>query len=198
MNPHDILDGLERRAELGGGEAPDLHDKRDLALKKLGAMADISTSKDNNGRVTVTLAGHVAIVNGESVNELRTMRTPADSQTGKKEDLLDIYVDSPTPQKLTQILKTGRLGALLEVRDHDVGSARDQINQVAHLITTEVNNLHRQGFGLDGGTGRDFFEESGDPSRAAASFKLSDHIMNNLGAIAAAKEPNSEIGRAHV
>jgi flagellar hook-associated protein 1 FlgK len=180
------------KAELGGGEAPDLHDKRDLALKKLGAMADISTSKDNNGRITVTLCGQVAIVCGESVTELRTMRTPPDPQTGKKEGQLDIFVDTPVPQKLTSLFKTGRLGGLLEVRDQDIGSAQDKINQVAHLITTEVNNLHRQGFGLDGGTGRDFFEDGGDPTRAAQNMKINDQIMNNLDAIAAAKTPGSE------
>ncbi|MGZ3686407.1 MAG: flagellar hook-associated protein FlgK, partial [Bdellovibrionota bacterium] len=180
------------KAELGGGEAPDLHDKRDLALKKLGAMADISTSKDNNGRVTVTLAGQVAIVSGEETTDLEVMRTPADPKTGKKEDHLDIFVKTPVPSKMTGMINTGRLGALLEVRDRDIGSAQDQINQIAHMITTEVNNLHRQGYGLDGGTGRDFFEDGGNPERAASNMKLSDHIMSSLDAIAAAKEPGSE------
>lgn len=180
------------KAELGGGEAPDLHDKRDLALKKLGAMADISTSKDNNGRVTVTLVGQIPIVNGESLTELNVMRSPADEQTGKREGHLDIYVNTPVPQKLTKFFATGRLGALLEVRDKDINGAQTQINQVAHLITTEVNNLHRQGFGLDGATGRDFFQDGGDPERAASAMRISDNIANNLDAIAAAKEPGSE------
>src|SRR5690606_6797374 len=51
------LNLMIEKAELGGGSAADLYDKRDLAMKKLGAMADISTSKDQNGRVTVTMAG---------------------------------------------------------------------------------------------------------------------------------------------
>ena len=62
---------------------------------------------------------------------------------------------------------------------------------MAHLITREVNNIHRQGFGLDGASGRDFFEESGDPSRAASNMRLSDHVSNNLQAIAAAKDPGA-------
>jgi flagellar hook-associated protein 1 FlgK len=180
------------KAELGGGEAPDLHDKRDLALKKLGAMADISVSKDNSGRVTVTMAGQIPIVNGESTTNLTVMRTPADQKTGKREDHLDIFVDTPVPQKITSIIKTGRLGALIETRDRDIGTAQDQINTVAHLISTEVNNLHRQGFGLDGGTGRDFFKIDGNPDRAAATIQLSDQIAGSLDAIAAAKEPGAE------
>jgi flagellar hook-associated protein 1 len=180
------------KAELGGGEAPDLHDKRDLALKKLGAMADISTSKDNSGRVTVTLAGQVAIVTGENVKELEVMRTPPDPATGKKEGRLDLFVREPVPSKLTTMIKTGRLGGLLEVRDKDVVGAQDRINTVARLIAREVNNLHRQGFGLDGGTNRDFFQHSDNNERSAESFRLSSEIENNLDAIAAARDPNVE------
>jgi flagellar hook-associated protein 1 FlgK len=181
------------KAELGGGEAPDLHDKRDLALKNLGAMADISTSKDNNGRVTVTMAGHVALVTGEQLTELEVSRTPPDEQTGKKEDRLDIFVKTNgTPVKLTGILNTGRLGALLEVRDKDISTAQDQIDKVAYLISTEVNRIHQQGFGLDGATGRDFFTQPSSIAHAAESMKLSSSVANNLDAIAAAKQPGSE------
>ncbi len=177
------------RAELGGGTAPDLHDKRDLALKRLGAMADISSSRDNSGRVTVTLAGQVAIVAGENVNLLEVARTPPDPRTDKKEGHVDIYVREPVPTKLTEKIKTGRLGGLLEVRDQDVGAARDKINKVAFIMAKEVNNLHRQGFGLDGVNGRNFFEEPTTQADAAQKIRLSGDITNNLDAIAAAKEP---------
>jgi len=182
------------KAELGGGAAPDLHDKRDLALKKLGAMADISTSRDNNGRVTVTMAGHVPIVSGENLTEIEVMTTPADPKTGKKEDRLDIFLkgavaeEGNLPPKLTHLFKTGRIGALLEVRDRDVSGAQDKIDKVAYLIGKEVNNLHRTGFGLDGANGRNFFEEPVSEQSAAQNFKLSRDITSNLDAIAAAKE----------
>jgi flagellar hook-associated protein 1 FlgK len=181
------------KAELGGGNAPDLHDKRDIAIKKLGAMADISTSKDNNGRVTITIAGHVPVVTGEALTELEVARTPPDPTTGKKEERLDIFVKTEgAPQKITQILKAGRLGGLLEVRDKDIANAQDQVNKVAFLIANEVNNVHRQGYGLDGASGRNFFSEPISEARAAESMKISDNILNNLNAIAAAKEPGSE------
>jgi len=180
------------RAELGGAVAPDLHDKRDLALKKLGAMADISTSKDQNGRVTVTMAGKVALVAGENVQELEVMKTPPDPDSGKKEGRLDIFVREPIPTKLTDKLRTGRLGGLLEVRDQDLVSAQDKINQVAVLISKEVNNLHRQGFGLDGQSGRNFFQEPTSFESAAQNLKISSEIENSLDAIAAAKEPGAE------
>jgi flagellar hook-associated protein 1 FlgK len=186
------LNLLIDKAELDGGSAPDLHDKRDIALKKLGAMADISTSRDNHGRVTVTLAGQVAIVAGESLKPLEVMRTPPDPASGKKEGSLDIFIKDPIPQKLTQFFKTGRLGGLLEVRDKDIVAAQDRINNIAYTMAKEVNALHRQGFGLDGQSGRDFFAEPMDRESAAATFRVSDVIKDNLDAIAAAKDPSGQ------
>ncbi len=186
------LNLMIEKAELGGGSAPDLQDKRDLALKRLGAMADISTNKDQNGRITVTLAGKVAIVAGESLNELEVMRTPPNPETGKREGNLDIFVREPVPTKLTEKLRTGRLGGLLEVRDQDVAAAQDRINSIAYLISKEVNNLHRQGFGLDGKAGRDFFKEPAVKEGAAAYMRLSTDIEDNLDAIAAAKTQGAQ------
>jgi flagellar hook-associated protein 1 FlgK len=180
------------RAESGGGSAPDLHDKRDLALKRLGAMAEISTSKDKTGRVTVTMQGHAALVVGEAVNELEVMRTPADEKTGKAEGSLDIYLKDPISTNITDILKTGRLGGLLEVRDKDLTDAQDRIDEIAYLVSSEVNNIHRQGFGLDGQGGRDFFEEPNSVKGSAEYMKISTDIADNLDAIAAAKDPSAQ------
>lgn len=190
---HEVrdLNLLIEKAEMGGGTAADLLDKRDLALKKLGAMADISTSKDNNGRVTVTMGGHAPIVVGEIVNELEVMRTPPDEKSGKKEGSLDIFIKEPVPHKLSDKLRTGRLGGLLEVRDQVIATSQDKIDKVAYLITKEVNNIHRQGFGLDGGTNRAFFRELDGQAGAAEKMKLSAEIMNSLDAIGAAKEPGA-------
>src|SRR4051812_45207432 len=55
------LNLLIQKEEVSGGSAADLHDKRDLALKRLGALADISSSVDNNGRITVTMVGHIPL-----------------------------------------------------------------------------------------------------------------------------------------
>ncbi|MCO5142365.1 MAG: flagellar hook-associated protein FlgK [Oligoflexia bacterium] len=186
------LNLMIERAEMDGGEAPDLHDKRDLALKKLGAMADISTSRDKNGRITVTMSGIAPIVVGENVNELEVMRTPADEKTGKKEGRLDIYIKNPVSTKLTEAIKSGRLGGLLEVRDRDIVAAQDRINKIAYTMANEVNAIHRQGFGLDGASGRDFFKTPTRLEDAAESLSLSDTVESNLDSIAAAKDPSAQ------
>lgn len=185
------LNLLIQKTENQGSSAPDLQDKRDLALKRLGSMADISVGKDNNGRVTVTLAGQTAIVAGEQVTELQVIRTPADPLTGKAEGKLDITVAEPVPYSLTGKLKNGRLGGLLEVRDQDIQKAQNSIDKIAFSIAQNVNQIHAQGYGADGGTGRAFFKPLTQELHAASLLDLSDDVKNNLGAIAAAKEPNS-------
>jgi flagellar hook-associated protein 1 FlgK len=120
------------------------------------------------------------------------MRTPPDDKSGKKEGGLDIFVREPVPTKLTHRIKTGRLGGLLEVRDQDIVAAQDKINNIAYLIAKEVNNLHRQGYGLDGASGRNFFEEPTSMDSAAEFMRLSKDIEDNLDAIAAAKEPTAQ------
>jgi flagellar hook-associated protein 1 len=186
------LNLMIEKSEMAGGTAPDLHDKRDLALKKLGAMADISTSRDKTGRVTVTMAGHIALVTGENTKDLEVMRTPADPASGKKEGRLDIFVREPVPTVLTDKIRTGRLGGLLEVRDQDIGGAQNRIDQVAYMITKEVNNIHRQGYGLDGQTGRGFFLDLNGAEGAAELMGLGTDVENNLDAIAAAKAPGGQ------
>ena len=185
------LNLLIEKTESGGGSAPDLHDKRELALKRLGAMADISVNKDNNGRVTVTLAGHATIIAGDQLSELEVKRTPPDPATGKKENRVDIFVNDPVPTKLTEKIKSGRLGGLIQVRDQTIRDAQDRINQIAFTTANEVNNIHRQGYGLDGSSGRNFFEVPVNQESAAEMLRLSSVIEENLDSIAAAAAPNA-------
>ncbi|RZA00114.1 MAG: hypothetical protein EOP11_18670, partial [Proteobacteria bacterium] len=125
-------------------------------------------------------------------NPLEVLRTPPDPASGKKEGSLDIFVKDPVLTKLTNRITTGRLGGLLEVRDRDIAGAQDKINKVAYLMAKEVNNIHRQGFGMDGVNGRDFFQEPTDINSAAESIHMSTDIENNLDAIAAAKDPSAQ------
>lgn len=185
------LNILIDRAELGGGDAPDLKDQRDIALKKLGAFGDISTNRDADGRVTVTLGGHIPIVCGEEVTPLYVLRTGANEKTGKRANGLDVFVGNPVPERITDKLNAGRFGGLLEVRDKDIAGAVKKLDEVAYAITKEVNGIHRQGFGLDGINGRDFFKDIDQVEGASGKIAVSDTILNNIDSIAAAKEPNS-------
>lgn len=181
------LNLLIERGEMEGSSMADLCDQRDVALKKLGAMADISVSKDERNKVTVTMAGHIPIVEGDQLTKFEVMRTPADPERGKAEGALDIVVNEPVPAVITGMLRSGRLGGLLEVRDRDIGEAQNRINEIAYRIATDVNEVHAQGYGKDGLSGRDYFAPISSKEHAAETLDLSDNVKENLSSIAAAK-----------
>lgn len=170
------LNMLVEKSQLDGGTAPDLQDKRDLALKRLGNLVDISVSQDNHGRFTVTMSGQVALVAGDQVQSLQVVRSPANPETGKGEGKLDIQVVEPTPNTLTNKIKGGRLAGLIEVRDQDVEKAQKAIDEIAYALTKHINEIHAQGFGSDGGTGRAFFKDLAGTERAASLMDLSDDV----------------------
>ncbi|MBF0543492.1 MAG: flagellar hook-associated protein FlgK [Candidatus Riflebacteria bacterium] len=93
---------------------------------------------------------------------------------------------------LQPIVTSGKIRGLLETRDGAIQTAIDQLDEFAYKLSTEVNDVHRSGFGLDGETGRNFFKSivTTDPSKpykdAAKNLSLEDGIVNNTNTIAAA------------
>ncbi|OQA09110.1 MAG: Flagellar hook-associated protein 1 [bacterium ADurb.Bin374] len=87
----------------------------------------------------------------------------------------------------------GKINALLELRDNNIRTYRDKFNEMAYRLISEVNEVHRKGFGLDGETGRNFFKavSTDDPSlpfkNVIASLSLEDYIVGNTNTIAAAQ-----------
>ncbi len=185
------LNQLIDKATLGGGEAPDLLDKREEAMTRLGEMVDISVAKDEANRVTITVGGRVAIVSGGNVTKLEVRRDPADLAAGKQEGLLSIWTDDAVPMNLTNHIKGGRTQALIEVRDADIKRAQDQINDVAFSLIKHVNDIHSKGYGLNNSTGINFFKEVSNFDSAAEQIQLSDEITADIENIATAKGPNS-------
>ncbi len=185
------LNTLIDKATLGGGSAPDLLDKREEALTRLGEMVDISVAKNETNQVTITVGGRMAIVTGNSVTELEVRRDPADLKNGKREGLVAVWTNDAIPINVTKHIKGGRVQALVEVRDVDIKRAKDQINDVAYALTNHVNTIHRNGFGINNQTGLNFFKPVSDFDSAAEQIKLADEIETDIMNIATAKAPDS-------
>jgi flagellar hook-associated protein 1 FlgK len=78
-------------------------------------------------------------------------------------------------------IANGEIGGLLNARDVAIPSYLDQLNTLASTLVTEVNSIHRAGFGLDNVTGRDFFAAGGE----AGTIALDPAIDADVRAIAA-------------
>lgn len=186
------LNGEVSRMEISGGQAGDLRDKRDLAVKELSTIMDIASATNEKGELTLSLTGVGSLVSGQQFNELATETTPADPDRGKPEGAVEILIKGLLPPRITHRLEDkGKLGGLVHARDQVLGTATKRMNELAFTFATKVNEVHRQGYGIDGGTGRDFFEPMDSMDNAAQKIRVSDAIKTNVFSIAAAVDPDS-------
>lgn len=92
---------------------------------------------------------------------------------------------------LRPVVTSGKLKGLLEVRDGILQNTIDDLNKLAYTLVAETNQIHRNGYGLDGATGRNFFKsleyvDVNNPSKnAIQNMAIEDYVKTNLNTIAA-------------
>lgn len=173
-----------------GGPANDLLDKRDLAIRKLGAYAEITTHQDRIGNVNVELRNFGPLVTGNRFETLSVERTPADDQ-GKLEGSFDLMTTGSTGGPITHLIKGGKIGALLEARDHSVTQILQRLDQLAYQMSEAVNQVHTQGHAPNGSQGINFFATLSGKEGAAEKLSLSEEIMASPDHIATAAIPDA-------
>ena len=132
----------------GGGSntANDLRDQRAKTLESLSEMLPIEISSDNNGKLQVQVNG-VSIIDGQTVvSTLSAQPQPPEAPA---------LVWQPDGQALNP--GEGRLGGILDVRGSVLADMREQINTMAEDLIQSMNQVHAQGFALDGSNGRNLY-----------------------------------------
>ena len=168
----------------------DLLDQRDLAVKRLAELVDISVHKENEDLISVDIKGIGPLVVGPNVEKMKVMRSKA--QDGAPENSLQITMSGSASPSLTQAIKGGKIGGLLEVRDQTLSTIMGKLDDLAYGLTTTVNEIHRQGVTRDGVQGVNFFKPiQGGRERASAFIDLSDEVRTNVNYIATGAEPDS-------
>jgi len=139
------------RIEVGGQNANDYRDSRDILLKDLSLMIDIVTFENSEGKVTVLTVGGRPLVENFSSWDLSTQN----NAFGHKDIL---WTDSEGNQvDITDNISGGKLKGWLEARDVTISDYLSNHDDLAAEIIQEVNDLHSAGYGLDSSTGNDFF-----------------------------------------
>ncbi len=134
---------------------PDLLDQRDSLLSKLNDQIGIRvTENPTTGRVDVTMANGLPLVNGERAYTLEAAASPANpSKT------VVAYVDASgnsLPLDESKIT-TGKLAGLFKFRNEDLTDARNQLNQLALQMANRFNEVNQQGYDLNGEEGTAIF-----------------------------------------
>lgn len=169
----------------------DLLDRRDLLLKKLSGFMDVVVHPDEGGVWNIDSREAGPLVSHFQAEQFSLNRTEKDEE-GKADNHFDVFL-SHHQAPLTHLLKSGKLGALFEVRDQVVSSLLERLDILAFSLIENVNQVHRQGFSLEGQTGLAFFKElPGLGSQGAAGrMDFSEDLKRSVNAIAAAWVPDA-------
>jgi flagellar hook-associated protein 1 FlgK len=165
--------------EIGNQNANDSRDRRDLVLKELSKLIDITTVENELGQITITSDGSI-LVSPIHCQELETSTGTvrlADNTTITEVALR--YADSKRPFNP----QSGQIAGLFESRDTIIPEYQTKLDNLAKSIVESVNELHSEGFTLDGISGIPFFDED---VTGASDIKICASILSNLRNIAAA------------
>ena len=164
--------------ETGTQNANDYRDKRELVLKELSELIDINAFEDTNGNVSVLIADGRPQVTGGSLWQLSTEPNASGLQ-----DV--VWIDNVgNPVNINNDISGGKLKGWIETRDVLIPDYRNRLDSLARTLTTEVNNLHQNGFALNQSAGLVFFDGTG----RAADIEVNANIVANLDLIAAAAD----------
>ena len=154
----------------------ELMDQLDLAIEDLAKLVDIRVDYKANGTVEV-FAGNRMLIQEDRAFHLSV-------QAGGEDGGLEVVSHRGLPLKMT----IGRVTGLLDAVNKDIPNLQDELNTIVYTLVTEVNELHRAGFGLGKeDDGHNFFQPIADSDLPAAlQFRVDDTIMEDTAFIAAA------------
>lgn len=120
-----------------------LQDQRDEALRELSSLIDITYYTRDTGAVVIqTTAGNMLLD-----NEVHELSHVALAQVGPDNsydsgNIQGIYVDGVD---ITQNIRSGTIGGLIEIRDITLPSLQGQLDEFAKVLYDQINSVHNQG-----------------------------------------------------
>lgn len=165
--------------ELDGTKANDLRDRRELLVDQLSEIINVQVSESDDGKFRVGIGG-MALVDHIYVNELKY-----EAKDSSKPDEKEVMWENGNSLKF----KSGELKGLIDVLYSDgeestyrgIPFYKEKLNTFARQLISKVNDVHRNGYGLNGSYEKEFFT-----GEDANTISLSDAILDNLDNIAAA------------
>ncbi len=145
-------------AQAAGGNPNDLLDQRDALVNEISEFVNTTVNRSENA-FRVNVAGFTLVQGGES------HRLLFENKDGAKKQIL--YDDT---QKSEINPKSGRLRALIDLRDEIIPNLVNQLNDFVVQFTDRFDDLHKAGFGLDGQDRNPFWEDL--PTKESGVFRL--------------------------
>ena len=143
------LNATIRIAGIQGDAGNDLRDKRDLLVDELSEFVDAQTVEHKDGTMTVIIGNSVVVESNDHATLSAITRSSLKGDT-KKTAIVTESGDEFFPT-------SGKMGALLEFRDVLLPEISNDLNKLTQAIVANVNFEHKDGYGLDGLSERNFF-----------------------------------------
>lgn len=169
--------------EVGPNVSNSMLDERDKYLDELSKKMNIEVSYDDqNPNIVTVKAGGAVVVNDAGANKINGFF----DQMNQEWKL--------TASNVVLRPLSGSLKGELDARNQHIKAYEKDFNDMVNVFINKVNDIHRQGFGLDNTTGEDLFTGTN-----AGSIKLNDSILKNpekLGISSIADTPgNSDMAK---
>lgn len=170
------------------GQNPnDYLDKRDLLMDELSTLANVSI-RSTDPNETIVYLGSRTLIQGQIVNKLNLERNI------ENEGFYDIYWNQDHVQTN---FEGGEIKALLELRDIDTVQSINDLDAFAINMSDAVNEVHKQGFGLNQETGINFFNMIPITTSVIGNYDLNDDgtddstLLFKIGGVNALNETDS-------
>ena len=158
------LNGQISRTESStGGAANDLRDQRQAKLESLSEVVGFDAVEAADGSLGIVVGG-VSLVSGDVRDKTLETFTDVDGQR--------MIRASGTTDAL--VITSGRVHGTIDARDGALKDLRSGINDLAKNLINQVNAAHKDGFGLNGTTGADFFLGS-----SAADIRVNQALLQD-------------------
>ncbi len=127
----------------------DLLDRRDLLVEELSSLVNITVDRRDPDEFEIHTSGFI-LVQGKQNHPLQLELDPQNDGFSRI-----AWADSGE----TVQLRGGKLSSLLDLRDGDVRGEIQNLDNLTVNFIDLVNEIHREGYGINGRTGVDFFTE---------------------------------------
>ncbi len=136
-----------KKSKAMGDNPNDLMDKRDLLVEKLAKLADISIQRGGEEDFIVYI-GSQHLIQGDKRQKLAVIDDPENEGLAK-------VVWAKDNREV--VFKDGEMKGLLVIRDIEAAKKLRQLNSLAINLTETVNDIHRDGFGMNRSSNNNFF-----------------------------------------
>jgi flagellar hook-associated protein 1 FlgK len=180
-------------AGASGGENNSLVNQRARLLQELSGKMDIQFFADRDGGMSVMTSGGKPLVDRGTVYELSAEKSPVTNFYN-----ITWQGNSFVSVDITDTIRGGVLKGLIDLRDNQIKGFKDDLDNLAQSIMTEINNLHSTGYNMNGTTNINFFTNL--TQNFAAAMDISDEVKTDVMNIAvtslASNPSNNDIALA--